>query len=274
MKLYICYHKSFPEPDGEIFQPIQVGKKIAETALPMIGDDTGDNISEKNLSFCELTATYWIWKNVREDIVGLFHYRRYLNLRTKDTKFHRFSDDFAETYGLRAEHIKKLLKQYDVLLPVQLPRRIKDNRPSVYQGYAAEHVAADMDCMLDILAQKYPEMKETAEKVLKDGKQSYMTNILVARKELFDEYAAWLFDILFEVERLSQEDVASRDSYQRRAYGFLAERMMKIFIAYKQQTVGLKVAEFPMLYYETDAIKWFKYQWKHWLRCIRQRFSR
>lgn len=29
----------------------------------MIGDDTGDNISDKNREYCELTGIYWTWKN-------------------------------------------------------------------------------------------------------------------------------------------------------------------------------------------------------------------
>ena len=39
----------------------------------MLGDNTGDNISEKNRTFCELTTQYWAWKNVDADYYGFCH---------------------------------------------------------------------------------------------------------------------------------------------------------------------------------------------------------
>lgn len=47
----------------------------------MIGDDTGENISNKNDYYNEMTAVYWAWKNYEElgnpDYIGLMHYRRH-----------------------------------------------------------------------------------------------------------------------------------------------------------------------------------------------------
>ena len=57
--------------------------------IDMVGDDTGDNISEKRESFSELTVMYWAWKNVEADYYGLCHYRRYLSFATQ---YHEIND--------------------------------------------------------------------------------------------------------------------------------------------------------------------------------------
>ena len=81
VKIFVCYHKNTPIYKSECIIPIHVGKANTELELDMIKDNTGDNISERNASWCELTALYWIWKNVQADYYGLFHYRRFLNFK-------------------------------------------------------------------------------------------------------------------------------------------------------------------------------------------------
>ena len=53
-------------PDDPMYIPVQVGSAL-NPPLPYIGDDTGDNISERNPYFCELTGLYWAWKNLDDD---------------------------------------------------------------------------------------------------------------------------------------------------------------------------------------------------------------
>lgn len=52
----------------------------------MLHDDEGDNISERNKTYCELTAQYWAWKNEEADYYGFFHYRRYLAFDRRSIK--------------------------------------------------------------------------------------------------------------------------------------------------------------------------------------------
>ena len=77
--IYIITHKkvSIVEPKWKGYRMLQVGGDFQEQIYKLV-DNSRDNISTKNKTFCELTGLYWIWKNCREDsIVGLVHYRRF-----------------------------------------------------------------------------------------------------------------------------------------------------------------------------------------------------
>ena len=65
--------------DNEQITPIRCGAVYDDRKTKIIGDDTGDNISEKRNSYCELTTQYWAWKNIDADYYGFMHYRRYFN---------------------------------------------------------------------------------------------------------------------------------------------------------------------------------------------------
>ena len=65
LKILVCCHKktSLPNNDLGVFIPIQVGTAISHDLLEMERDDkfqggNCDNISNKNQSYCELTALY------------------------------------------------------------------------------------------------------------------------------------------------------------------------------------------------------------------------
>ena len=66
--------------DNPLYIPMRCGAVFdQENPMGIAGDDTGDNISERRMSFCEFTVQYWAWKNIRADYCGLCHYRRYLS---------------------------------------------------------------------------------------------------------------------------------------------------------------------------------------------------
>lgn len=77
-KIYVITHKKYDNiVENDVYTPLFVGAKGKES-FGYLRDDTGDNISEKNQYYSELTGLYWIWKNSDSDIAGLNHYRRIL----------------------------------------------------------------------------------------------------------------------------------------------------------------------------------------------------
>jgi hypothetical protein len=180
---------------------IQVGAALTDLKVCDIRDDIGENISKKNRKYCELTALYWIWKNDNSDYKGLDHYRRHFEL----------SEEIVEKLGG---------SDIDVVLTIPIL-----NFPSVRQMYINDHRIDDWDTMLEILRKRHPDYYETAME-LQFGIYYYAYNMLIARKEIFDEYCGWLFPILFECEK---KCVPRDDKYQGRYIGFLAERLLSIF---------------------------------------------
>lgn len=259
--IFVCYHKSAFAVKNDSVIPIHVGKSVSKSSLDFIGDDTGNHISDKNPYYCELTATYWIWKNVQADIVGLFHYRRFLNFVNDETKVHKLTPDFLDKYGITEQNIQNLLQSYDVILP----KKSKPCKHTLYDFYASEHIKSDMDLLIKILKEKHSSHADTIDKILKDNSQGYFANIIIAKKDTFDMYAKWLFDILFEMEKYIRDDVEKRDNYQKRVYGFLSERLTGVFVALHPE---LKIKELPVIFVEEDDRKWRKYKMRRLKRKI------
>ena len=55
IKIIVATHKKYWMPKDGMYLPVQVGHAGKED-LGYTGDDTGDNISEKNANYCELTG--------------------------------------------------------------------------------------------------------------------------------------------------------------------------------------------------------------------------
>ena len=182
---------------------IQVGTALTVERLQApYFDNVGNNISEKNKQFCELTALYWIWKNASEDIVGLVHYRRHFIL--------------PENWLERMEE-----NNIDVILPVPLYVH-----PSVEVNYCSRHVKANWDNMILYLQENCPEDYSAAKEFFRNVGIYSPCNMIIVRKKVLDELCQWLFPILFYV---AERGGILEDSYQNRYPGFLSERLITYF---------------------------------------------
>ena len=82
IKILVAAHKLCEMPKSDVYLPVQVGKALhPDLDLGYQPDNEGENISEKNPYYSELTAIYWAWKNLKADYIGLVHYRRYLGMK-------------------------------------------------------------------------------------------------------------------------------------------------------------------------------------------------
>lgn len=94
---------------------------------------------------------------------------------------------------------------------------------------------------LKILKEKYPEYYPFALKV-NNSTNGYFTNIFVVRREIFDQYCSWVFDILFELEK--RIDISNYSVQEKRVFGYISEWLLNIFIEkIKQKHKNLKIKE-------------------------------
>jgi hypothetical protein len=240
LKIFVATHKKYKMPDENIYVPLHVGREGKED-LGYQGDNTKDNISIKNPNFCELTGLYWMWKNIECDYIGLSHYRRYFTnnnrleiIKNKDNKYEQI---------INKSDAKEILKEYDIILPQKRNYYIE----TVWSHYSNAHSIKDLEETKRIISIKYPEFLGSFDKVM-SGKKIHLYNMFVMKKRDFDNYCEWLFDILFELE--NRVDLSDYDSYQKRIYGFISERLFNVWVHRNE----LLVKELPVM--SIEKVKW------------------
>ena len=84
IKIYVFFYKKSSVLElGSIYQPVMAGKALLNFNTSIAGDDTGNNISDKNKYYSELTGIYWVWKNTEQSVTGACHYRRYFTAQSE-----------------------------------------------------------------------------------------------------------------------------------------------------------------------------------------------
>ena len=214
IKIIVAAHKPYRMPEDEMYLPVHVGAENKES-IRFQPDNEGVNISSKNPNYCELTGMYWAWKNLKADYIGLAHYRRHFTNGSHDRdKWKRI---------ITKKELEKKLAGHDVLLPKPRNYYIE----STYSQYAHAHHATDLDTTREILSEKYPEYIEGFDKVMKSS-VGHRFNMFIMKKEYFDSWCEWIFDILFELEK--RLDISSYSKNDSRVFGFVAERLIDVWL--------------------------------------------
>ena len=260
IKILVCYHKLGRLIGNKFVLPILVGtknishnilsafcNKAKQRQVSYFRDDIGDNISHLNPNYCELTAIYWAWKNLKADYCGLFHYRRILNFAPPPHILNNIPllKFILSNRYIKPKYLVKACQEADIILPTPISEKF-----TIYENYASYHYKNDMDLCIQYIQQKYPYMQDILKKTLHTPQFSWHTcNIFVMRKDLFNEYCEWLFDILFAIA--PRIPTHSYDKYQVRVFGFLSERLLNVWVEYKKEsTPHLKIKEYPVIFLE------------------------
>lgn len=185
--------------------PIQVGADLTEQIISGLQDNQGENISCKNRNYCELTATYYAWKNCQAAYKGLCHYRRIFEI-----------DD------CQMRELMNRREEWDVILPY----------PSVhYPNISTQHLRyireEDWQAMLRALEETAPDYFAAWRQLVDGGEQFfYNFNMLIARAEVFDDYCDFLFSVLERAEALTTPKGWERAD---RFAGYMGENLTTLY---------------------------------------------
>ena len=246
--------------DNPLYVPVRCGAVYdRREKVSILGDDTGDNISEKRLSFCEFTVQYWAWKNVDADYYGLCHYRRYLSFarrRFSRVNAHNMIEAplltrWAEAkYGLLdAEAMQREIAQYDMIVSEpgmveRLPTYTGEQAHTVRQLWEAHGglfvAKSSVDDLLERIDRFAPAYSQSTRAYFA-GNRHFGYNCYVMKRTYFEQLCSFQFPILFDLERTLPKE--TMEAYPR-IIGYMGEMLYGVFV-YRQimlnaQTVALK----------------------------------
>lgn len=219
LQVYKMVHHKDKELQSKYTDPsyvykVQVGSAGTDERVAPFRDNSGDNISEKNGNYSELTGLYWIWKNQismaeksDEKYYGLAHYRRILELSEDD-------------------QLRLLNNDIDVVLPYPMP--YEPNIEAHHKRYLSDE---EWNAVLQALEELQPEYALAFKDILRQG-YMYNYNIILAKEHVLDNYCSWLFPVLFRIEQILDPDGSRKPN---RYIGYVSETLETLYFIYHKQ---------------------------------------
>lgn len=211
MTIYVVSHKEYEFPKSDDYAVIQVGNIFNADYLR---DSLGENIALKNKNYCELTALYWLWKNSKDEFLGLVHYRRYFCGIEHGLSIN-------SNYIATETELKK-----SAFEGIVVPKK-KQLDMSVYQHWAHCHHLKDWLGIGRLIRANYSEYLDAYYEV-SESDELYLYNMFYMKKNILDDYCAWLFELLSAYEELI--DLNHYSDYQARFFGFASERLFNVWL--------------------------------------------
>lgn len=250
INIFIPYFSIVPVYSTKVFHPIftgDVNKKLVTDALQ---DSKAENIFEKSGVYGELSSYYWIWKNFIEspcrvgslthhhetDYVGFCQFYHFMDFTSDSKVFAPFNmiylDEFAELFkNYTEENVLSFAQGYDVVVPAKIPLST-----SLYEEYLKSHKKEDLDIATGVIKELYPEYAEAVESAMAANFMYPLGNFIM-KKEIFNDFCEWLFNILAEVEK--RIDRSNYGKYRDIvSSSFAAERFFNVWL---QHNLNLNV---------------------------------
>ena len=231
--------------DNPLYVPVRCGAAFDnENTMNIAGDNTGNNISEKRASFCELTVQYWAWKNEEADYYGLCHYRRYLSFGRKYDRPNDhglvprafLSRPAMKRYGLLDKHaMASEIAQYDLIIPepapvarMPLPHGTAKTVRQLWEAHDGIFFEKKViDRMFELIDAIAPEYSASAREYFGGG-YHLGYNCYIMRKSLFERLCRLQFPIMEALER--ELDTTGYTAEMLRTPAYVGEMLFGIFL--------------------------------------------
>ena len=260
----VSCHKECNTPYSTVYIPVEAGASTRNMHLTdFLRDDDGENISDLNYTFSELSVQYWAWKNLDLEIYGACHYRRYFYLgdnkyttndhgqieegKLSEITYHKFRIDDEEL-------IRLTMEKYDIVVPLSWDVR-KAPTPKGYQNNVKDHMLAyelftesDIRCLTGITKEYVPEWSGYLDKYL-TGYEYIGYNCFIMKKKNFAELCEKEFKILLKFAQKNRH-IGIED----RLCGYLGEVLFSAFIM-SCKDGGLKVLHAPLVFFGNTAME-------------------
>lgn len=251
--------------DNPLYIPVRCGATFDERSEEeiggMLGDDTGDNISEKRKSFCELTVLYWAWKNVEADYYGLCHYRRYLSfsntIYSENLNENQcglvVSNSFQkanESFRLCEEKtMREQISKYDIVTIRTFDEQAVSHK-TIYEMMKNDFVHYDIsvvDSLIALISSKYPSIYPYALEYFEQSR-CRLYNLFVMKKDIFYSFCDFEFNILGSLE--TSIDLTFANFEKQRLLGYLGEHLWSIYVHYLLSTTKTTILELQGVFFK------------------------
>ena len=283
-KIIVCCHKDPINLDSNFFCPIHVGKNKSQKDLGIQGDNTGNNISDKNGLYCELTGTFWAWKNLNSDYIGVCHYRRFFSFSCKNIlrlKARWFYQKMRQFYNIFKRFPFSNTAYYKSRYSITSLNALKDdihqfeldfnkfvNNNPIVDVFALKEVVYGtitneqefssvcgryhVNLLKEIVESNYPELYPSVVATLKSNRLHY-ANMIIMKKETFNNYCEFIFDVLERhLSALKDKNYIVNEDEKAisRLSGYLGELLTSSYVEYIKQKDKNRIKLLSQIQYE------------------------
>lgn len=254
--------------DNPLYIPVRCGAVYDEREnVTMLGDDTGDNISDRKFTYGNLTLQYWAWKNIKADYYGIGSYNRYLSF--SENKYKESAEGLVidpalrnsstkNKYLITEENVRDQLKKYDVIIAKKVNlSRLRENH-----SFAKAKKAADViEIFEETLAT--PKPLELLENIIKDdyfplyeiylryfsGSDILLNSAFIMKADLFNEFCDFEFGVIFKLEKKLREQ--SFGELRVTAFQDVCNILLSLYVEYIQEQKDVKVLNQQLICFES-----------------------